>query len=164
MSALTATRRPRSAWRAATHAVALSILLALFSGCDEGTPDRIKEKSAVFYALNDAQKRRIIDGVFEVGDTADQVYMAIGSPVRVKSKAIPEGTIEMWTYINYFSSHGASKLALTTPNAAPFKASEQDPRELTQSLAVPETESNTLYVFFLNGRVAQIKLDTQGRK
>ncbi|MDB6128222.1 MAG: hypothetical protein JWM35_2118 [Verrucomicrobia bacterium] len=164
MPALTVPRRLKSAYRAAAQAAALALVVALFSGCDEGTPDRIKEKSAVFYALTDAQKRRVIDGVFEVGDNADQVYMAIGTPVRVKSKVIPEGTIEMWTYINYFSSHGASKLALTTPSTGQFKASEKDPGVLTQSLAVPETESNTLYVFFLNGRVAQIKLDTQGRK
>lgn len=143
---------------------AVLLAVGLFSGCDEGTPDRIKEKSTVFYALSDVQKRKIIDGVFEVGDNADQVYMAIGTPVRVKSKVIPEGTIEMWTYINYFSSHGASKLALTHQNNTTFRTEQKDPGDLTQSLAVPETESNTLYVFFLNGRVTQIKLDTQGRR
>jgi hypothetical protein len=37
-------------------------------------------------------------------------------------------------------------------------------KDLTESLAVPQTASNTLYVFFLNGRVAQIKLDTEGRR
>lgn len=159
-----APRHVNSIRRAATRLGALLLILGFLAGCDEGTPDRIKEKSAVFYALTDAQKRKVIDGMFEVGDSADQVYMAIGTPVRVKSKVIPEGTIEMWTYINYFSSHGASKLSLNNPNSSQYKTEQKERADVTQSLAVPETESNTLYVFFLNGRVTQIKLDTQGRK
>jgi hypothetical protein len=144
----------------------LALLIGvLLAGCDEGTEDRIREKKEVFITLTPAQQKKIVDGVFEVGDTADMVYMAIGSPLRVKSKAIPEGTIEMWTYVNFFSVPGASRIVVNNPYASQYTSNQRDPqRDLTETLAVPQTASNTLYVFFLNGRVAQIKLDTEGRR
>jgi hypothetical protein len=141
------------------HAFILVVLLFGCTGCDEGTADRIKEKATVFRTLTDVQKRAIVDGMFEVGDTSDMVYMAIGSPMSVKSKVIPEGTIEMWTYVNYFKLPSAARLTATTSTNG-----VDNTANAAQSLAVPENATNTLYVFFLNSRVTQIKLDTQGRK
>jgi hypothetical protein len=138
--------------------------VVFFAGCDEGTVERIKEKAAVFKALTDEQKRNVAEGVFEIGDSADMVYMAIGAPLRVKSKVIPEGTIEMWTYVNYFSLPSASRLSLNTARNSEYKPRPGESGNPAQALAVPETAANTLYVFFLNGRVTQIKIDTQGRK
>ncbi|MBV5332683.1 hypothetical protein JZU54_03780 [bacterium] len=119
------------------------VLAVLISGCDasSGKTARIQEKSAVFAQLTPEQKKSIESGSIEVGYTADMVYMALGKPSKVKSKESPEGKTEMWTYNNFAPAASASHLSLGDPS---------------RDASMP---TETLYVFFHKGAVADIKVE-----
>ena len=157
------------------------VLAFLVTGCEtNGRTARIQEKSAVYATLTPNQKKVIDDGAIERGYTADMVYMALGTPKTVKSKDAPEGKIEMWTYTNYYPTVVASKLSLNNPNSrytmmqtssstpgGPSSGRAATPSLFattggpTASLDVADLPTHTLYVFLFNGKVFDIKLDTE---
>src|ERR1035437_2056179 len=157
------------------------VLAFLVTGCEtNGRTARIQEKSAVDATLTPWQKKVIDDGGVERGYTTDVVYMALGTHKTVKSKDTPEGKTEMWTYTNYYPTVVASKLSMNNPNSrytmeqtspnAPahgggarvqpssFSSTTGGP---TASLDVADLPTHTLYVFLFNGKVFDIKLDTE---
>ena len=161
-------------------ALAVAILLA---GCDatSGVTARIQEKSAVFAQLTPEQKKNIEEGAIEYGYTADMVYMALGKPSKVKEKAAPEGTVLMWTFNNYYPSIAVTQLAMNDPSRK-YKAAQlttnyprvgpggstaaslsstkpTGPEPGVDSLG--DIPSETLHVLFLDGKVFQIKLESE---
>lgn len=162
--------------------IALS-LAALLVGCDatSGTAARIQEKSAVFAQLTPEQKKSIEEGAIEYGYTMDMVYMALGKPSKVREKTVAEGTVVMWTFNNYYPSVAVAQLALNDPSrkyrAAPLGSNYPNtgpggtsapslsstkpsgPEAGVDSLA--DIPSETLHVQFLDGKVFQIKLESE---
>ena len=165
-----------------TFGAALSAAI-LQAGCDatSGTAARIQEKSAVFAQLTPEQKKNIEEGAIEYGYTTDMVYMALGKPSKVKEKAAPEGTVLMWTFSNYYPTVAVSQLALNDPSrkyrAPPLTTNY--PREGPGGTVAPSISSTkpsgpepgidsvgnipseTLHVLFLDGKVFQIKLESE---
>ncbi len=101
-----------------------ALALALFvTGCesDGGITARTQEKSAVYATLTVSQKRYIEKGVIDTGFTTDMVYMAMGHPTKVETKAFPQGRAELWTYERYYpnydAAHGFKYADFTTESA-----------------------------------------------
>jgi predicted small secreted protein len=81
------------------------VFALLVAGCetDGGVGARIQEKSAVYATLRISDKLFVQKGVIAPGFTPDMVYMAMGRPSKVESKADPgAGRVELWTYNNYY--------------------------------------------------------------
>ncbi len=80
----------------------------LLAGCQSAhlTAARIQEKSALFAALPADKQQKLRDGIVEVGDTADMVYIALGQPNRAEITA--DGTVGVWTYENFYPSAAVS--------------------------------------------------------
>jgi hypothetical protein len=159
---------------AAGAALALVLLLA---GCDStsGITARIQEKSTAFAQLTPAQKKNIEGGEIEIGFTTDMVYMALGKASKVKEKTAPEGTVVMWTYNNYFPSVAVSALTLNDPSRQGYRTGQTSPNAPRSASGIADTRSSgpepsvdsmanipseTLHVFFLNGVVFDIKLES----
>ena len=83
-----------------------AILLALLvSGCetdDGGITARTREKSAAYAKLQFWQKNFIAKGVIAETFTPDMVYMAMGHPNKIETRASPTGPVELWTYARYY--------------------------------------------------------------
>lgn len=151
-----------------------SLALAwLMAGCATSTlPARIQEKSAAYAALTPEQRKNVESGTIEVGYTTDMVYLALGTPRQVQTKDTPEGKAEMWSYTNFDSTGPASTLSYNAPGSrstmmqAPPSASGRggSPRMATSggptpTLNLADLPSQTLYVFFFDGKVFEIKID-----
>lgn len=153
------------------------IATILLTGCDatSGITARIQEKSAVFAQLTPEQKKNIEEGAIEYGYNTDMVYMALGKPSKVKEQAAPEGTVLMWTFNNYYPTVAVSQLAMNDPSRK-YKTGQtyanvprnetsisstkpSGPEPGVDSLA--DIPSETLHVLFLDGKVFQIKLESE---
>jgi hypothetical protein len=161
-----------------------SVLAFFVTGCEtDGRTARIQEKSAVFATLTPEQKKVVEAGAIERGYTADMVYMALGTPKKVRSKDAPEGKTEMWTYSSYYPTIAASSIALNNPNLryTMMQTSTNAPDHGNQGRASspsfgggstggpqagidPDSgniQSHTLYIFLLNGVVFDIKIENE---
>jgi hypothetical protein len=156
-------------------------LAVLFAGCEStGRTARIQEKSAVYASLTADQKKAIDDGVLQLGFTSDMVYLALGNPDKVKSKDTTEGRVEMWTYTNYYPTVSATTTSYNNPGArynmmttsANAPGGPTSGRAATPSFGatgggpsptmnVADLPAHTLYVFLLNGKVFNVKIDNQ---
>jgi hypothetical protein len=156
-------------------------LAFLFAGCEtDGRNARIQEMSATFAALTPEQKNVVSSGAIEVGYTADMVYMALGLPKAKKSKDAPEGKVEMWTYNNYYPTVSAVSVSMNPAGSryepvmnSPNMPSHGGPKSAqpgnfsgtsggpSGGLDVADIPAHTLYVFFFNGKVVDLKLDTE---
>lgn len=172
---------PRPALRLLAAAL-LAVACLLAAGCDEGTEARIRERREVFEKLGRDVQKRVIDGIIEVGDSADVVYMAIGAPARMKAKQTSRGRAEMWVYQHAIPTNGVARMMINNPNSRVYVTSMSSPNgpistvpgrhsgpanstfsgggDLIPTLDAPEVEVNTLYVFLLADRVVEIKLAT----
>ena len=83
----------------------------MVTGCetDGGIAARTREKSAAYATLKISEKRFIDKGIIAIGFTPDMVYMAMGRPSKVESKAYPEGDRELWTYSRYYPNYEAGQ-------------------------------------------------------
>ncbi len=147
-----------------------AIAVFALAGCHPtaGIPARIQEKSAAFSQLTDAQKRKIEQGVIEVGYTTDMVYMALGKPQKVRAEKLPEGPEETWIYENFAvppamavlrvthpSQHGLNPVYAATNTSISF-GGRGGPEPSVDAL--PDLPIETLHVIFLNGLVFELKL------
>ena len=154
----------------------------LVTGCEtDNASARIQEKSAVYATLTVSEKRFIEKGVIAAGFTPDMVYMAMGHPTKVESKADPGiGRVELWTYTHYYPPSDAGHMeyvpvsgeAVYQPSflmAMPGSPPREEPLGtdgLKPSLFAagpsqggtgePATlQSYTVFILFENGKVAQ---------
>lgn len=165
--------------------ISLLGLAALLTGCAGLTPSaqtqaRIQEKTTVYQALKPEQQNDVLGGAIERGNTIDMVYLSLGKPGKVVTSA--DGSKAMWVYTEYYSPSNATTLSFNNPNSShytpgitgatawPARGGEgaawlvpasmgTDGVTPVASLAVPEMRSKTVYVFFFNGQVCEIKLD-----
>ncbi len=89
---------------------ALPLVLALFlTGCST-IDSRIREKSAVFAALDAPTQDKIRLGRIEVGFSTDLVYMSHGAPDERLTTTSATGTDETWIYNSYRQEYLGSAL------------------------------------------------------
>ena len=151
------------------------------------TQRRIQEKPTVYQALTEQQQGDILGGAIERGNTTDVVYLAMGKPAKVVTSAdgvkamwvyveyYSDKSLVSSSFNNPNNAHYSPSVA---GENSPFHGGAGDaawqkplgwspegiasPR--TQGLApmqwldVPEMKSKTVYVFFVRGHVAEIKL------
>jgi len=153
-------------------------LAVLFTGCetDGGVNARAQEKSAVYGSLKPWQKKYIDKGVIAKEFTPDMVYIAIGKPTKVETKETENGTIEMWTYKNYYPSQdaanmkynlsGESKNMHTATGAPPPVNSGRTGPSISATggpqggtMEPADLQSYTFQVGFKDGKVSEMKLD-----
>ncbi|MDB6126972.1 MAG: hypothetical protein JWM35_868 [Verrucomicrobia bacterium] len=152
------------------------------------TQGRIQEKPTLYQSLTEQQQADILGGAIERGNTADMVYLALGKPAKVVTSAdgVKAMWVYVEYYSNkslVSSSFNNPNNAHYSPGVAgentPFHGGANDPAwqkpmgwsppnvasSQTQGLApmqwldVPEMKSKTVYVFFVRGHVAEIKLE-----
>ncbi|HWA85147.1 MAG TPA: hypothetical protein VG710_02900 [Opitutus sp.] len=79
--------------------VLLLVSLGL-AGCDT-FEHRAQQKAGTFAALTPAQRDKLKQGVIELGDTPDMVYIALGTPDEKRERSTPAGTETDWIYNTY---------------------------------------------------------------
>jgi len=150
----------------------LLLLILSHAGCDpaSGIATRITERSAVFTQLTSEQKTKIEQGVVEIGFTADMVYMAMGRPQNITEKDLPLGHVSMWTYQNFLPNNSMSLLTANHPSRHGYTSGQTSANAPRSSGAgngpepsidgMPDLPTETLYVFLLNGRVCELKIES----
>ena len=89
-------------------AALLTLVLAM-TGCST-IDSRIREKSAVFAALDAPTQDKIRLGRIEVGFSTDLVYMSHGAPDERLTTTSTTGTNETWIYNSYRQEYLGSAL------------------------------------------------------
>ena len=141
------------------------------------TKVRIQEKPTVFNTLTPRQQGDILGGAIERGNTKDMVYLALGKPQKIVTSA--DGIKEMWVFVEHYaagpdittgfngpnSSHYFTGLTGSTappggngPSTRPLDNSTINPAFM-QILVPAEMKTKTVYVFFSERKVVEIKLD-----
>ena len=154
------------------------------SACSSFTPGiqtkvRIQEKPAVFNNLSPQQQGDILGGAIERNYTTDMVYLALGRPKKIVTSA--DGKRAMWVFVENYAAGPDITYGFngpqTTHYAPGFAGASSNPIQQAGSaywgpmgmgttnypflltLTPAEMKTKTIYVFFLGGRVAEIKLD-----
>jgi hypothetical protein len=96
---------PSFKWR---PGLLLPALLALAAGCST-VKSRINEKSAVFNSLAPQTQERLRQGVIDVGDSEEMVYIALGAPDERRNKTTAEGRETTWIYNTYWEEYEGSR-------------------------------------------------------
>jgi outer membrane protein assembly factor BamE (lipoprotein component of BamABCDE complex) len=80
---------------------ALSVIA--IAGC--ATPEsRIKEKPEVFNSFPPDVQSKVRTGQVDIGYTKDMVYIALGKPDREYTRTTAEGTYEVWSYTDRYTT------------------------------------------------------------
>lgn len=157
-------------------ALGLAVLLA---GCetDGGISSRAQEKSAAYASLKPWQKNYIDKGIIAKEFTTDMVYIAIGKPTSVETRESPDGSVEVWTYKNYYPSTDAASMKygsvsgeshfqrMATGAPMPVNASRTPISIATTggpqggTMEPADLQSYTFKVTFKDGKVSQMKID-----
>lgn len=82
----------------------LAVLSVLaIAGC--ATPEsRIKEKPEVFNSFPPDIQSKVRTGQVDIGYSKDMVYIALGKPDRVYTRTTAEGTYEVWSYTDRYTT------------------------------------------------------------
>ena len=86
--------------------VLLSVTIALLAvtGCST-FESRSKQKAAVFNSLDTATQERLKTGDILVGDTTDEVYIALGKPDEQRNTTTAAGQTTRWIYNRYWQEY-----------------------------------------------------------
>src|SRR5882672_6998777 len=90
--------------------VLVAALALALTGCST-INSRIRERAAVFYALDPAAQEQIRHGQVGVGYTPDMVYMALGQPTKHIDRVTNDGTETTWIYKSYYEEYAGSAFA-----------------------------------------------------
>jgi len=80
-------------------AAALSVLVA---GC-ASPKSRIEKNPELFASFPPEVQANVQQGKIDVGYTQDMVDMALGAPDRKYTRKSATGTVEVWSYVGYFT-------------------------------------------------------------
>lgn len=156
------------------HFSFLALTVLLFAGCESNNTiaNRISEKSSTFTSLTPEQKSNLEDGMILPGYTADMAYIALGKPSSIATKQRGDITVEMWTYSKFYPSGKLAKILTeysrarnpnllreTNTNAA-HVSSLGTATSRGNELSLPDLPVYNLYVFFHEGKIVDIKLDS----
>ncbi len=78
---------------------------AFLLGACSTVDSRIKEKQSVFNSLAPVDQANIKQGIVAVDYTPDMVYMAMGKPDSVKTRATQKGEAVTWVYNQYYHEY-----------------------------------------------------------
>ena len=81
-----------------------SIALLMAAGCST-FESRAKQKAAVFGSLDAATQARLQSGEILVGDTLDEVYIALGQPDEKRAKVTASEKTTHWIYNRYWQEY-----------------------------------------------------------
>lgn len=165
--------------------------LALFtSGCSTSGQSaafnaRAHEKSETFDKLTPAQQKYLEDGWVERGYTPDMVYMVMGAPTATSTKDVNGRKFDMWTYVEFRRNGGGAQdtrnnpdnshytTQTVIPNSADVHTQYGSPPDQIKPLSfsgtnasmgqlnVAELNRSKVYLFFADGRVTEIKVETE---
>ncbi len=154
--------------------VALIVFAAAWAGCATGGREsRIGQHAAKFAALPGDVQRHVRSGNVDLGFDGESVYMAIGKPSRVTRPPEREG-VETWAYRNFvYGTSPAAALTMAAPGgfADPSRVagpgagrSSSVPSRAPNSTPSPTLDTSpsgigTLYLDFVEGRVARIRIE-----
>jgi hypothetical protein len=131
---------------------------ALLGGCST-VQSRIEEKSAVFNSLTPEEQARLRQGVINVGDTSDMVYIAMGKPDDVRERTSASGIETTWVYKAYYHEYEGSRFlgyrrhVYFDPRIKAYRVYYEPVRQEVYS----EREEEVATVVFKDGRVAVIE-------
>ena len=82
----------------------LAVLSVLaIAGC--ATPEsRIKEKPDAFNSFPPEVQSKVRTGQVDIGYSKDMVYIALGKPDREYTRTTAEGTVEVWSYTDRYTT------------------------------------------------------------
>ncbi|HTJ78317.1 MAG TPA: hypothetical protein VL357_04920 [Rariglobus sp.] len=80
------------------------LCLLTVTGCST-FESRAKQKAAVFNTLDTATQERLKTGDIRVGDTMDEVYIALGRPDEKRDKTTADGRTAHWIYKRYWQEY-----------------------------------------------------------
>lgn len=168
----------------------LALTSLLFAGCESsGISSRITEKSAIFATLTPEQKQKVKDGIIAPGHTKDMAYMTLGAPTTVETKQVDEADVEMWAYKKFYPSgkmadvltafsHARNSNLLRDTNTTSGSVTVSDHAPGTNPgrssgvgsatgtvgtmdpLSLPDIPVYDLYIFFQEGQVVDIKIES----
>lgn len=160
-----------------THRIAFNffaVLALALAGCQSGFQSRQQEKSAAFSAASPSTQERLQQGIINVSDSADLVYIALGKPSSQSSRETPQGKVDTWVYRNFVFGPGmAMKVSNNNPGVryqnridspnmnreGPSLSSTKQagPRASLDSMA--EAAVGNLYVDFIDNAVVGLRSD-----
>lgn len=86
----------------------LALAALALAGCNT-VDSRIKEKSSTFQSLDAQSQEKLRQSIIEIGNSADMVYIALGSPDEKVERTTAAGKEEVWVYQTYtqeWAGHG----------------------------------------------------------
>ena len=78
--------------------------LLTLAGCNT-FEHRAKQKASVFAALDAATRTRLQNGEIRLGDTPDEVYIALGRPDEKKALTSERNETSLWIYNRYWQEY-----------------------------------------------------------
>jgi len=136
----------------------LCLLAGLLAGCST-IQSRIKEKAAVYAALDAATQEKIKQGRVEIGYTPDLVYMALGAPDEARERTSSHGQQLVWTYTSVYHEYvgtaevGYRRVYVQNPKSGAVYV-YLDP---VYSDVYRDQVQEDIRIIFRNGRVAVIE-------
>lgn len=82
----------------------LAVATLAFTGCNT-FERRAQQKADVFATLSLEARERLEKKVIHVGDTADMVYIALGSPDERRESITADGQTTTWIYNRYWQEY-----------------------------------------------------------
>lgn len=77
--------------------IALCVGIGVLTGCNT-IDSRIRKNADLFAAFPPETQGRIKQGVINISDTKDMVFIALGAPRRVYQRQSAQGATEVWAY------------------------------------------------------------------
>ena len=106
--------------RSLSAVLLISASLLALTGCST-FESRSKQKAAVFSTLDTATQERLKVGEIHLGDTQDEVYIALGYPDEKREITTETGKTIAWVYSRYWQEYqgqafvGARPVYVTNP-------------------------------------------------
>lgn len=137
----------------------LALLLGVaLAGCD--TFDRrAQQKAATFESLAPEEREKLRQGVIEIGNTPDMVYIALGNPDERRESATPDGREMVWVYNSYHQEYegqfysGYRRILVYDPRTRRYFV-YHDP---VYTDVYSEHEEEKIRIKFQNDRVVEIE-------
>jgi len=134
------------------------IALLVATGCST-FESRSKQKATVFNSLDTATRERLKTGEILMGDTTDEVYIALGKPDEQRNTTTAAGHTTHWIYNRYWQEYqgeayvGSRPVYVKNPTTGAVTVYYEPVR---QPVYASRTEAR-LRITFQNDRVSVIE-------
>ncbi len=130
----------------------------LLAGCST-IDSRIREKQDLFNRLDPQTQSKLRQGIVEVGDTPDMVYIALGTPDERHQRITATGDEAVWVYRTYYEQYegmahvGYRRIVFFDPGTRTYRVYY----EPVSAPVYSEQVEDNIRVTFVNGRVTTIE-------